>query len=364
MRQLFLSLLFVCIAVTALGQSSPTSPAEQCNLGNKYFSGDGVAKDFSKAAYWYEKSASQGNAEAQQQLGFLYMHGLGVEKNFQKALDWLLMSANQKYAPAYMCLGYLYEDNNKEYAIKWFKNFTDLWYELYGEENEAGIKRLRNLGVEYHPGRSSSATNFSSKQSSSSAKQQTPILSNDSKQTPYDFELENISDDRSLCSMTTPYRLKNETDGMDKIYLKCLKLKGEEYAYILLDFIGNNKGEYGKKIAKLGNWTVMKGKYEGDESVSLKVQISLKLSNGQSYHFDNATIWAGTGTATLAYANGGGTISLTVPGIHSLEETVFSIYNIIGITIHSTQDGDITFDMPQFRSAATLNAMWNKLKND
>ena len=37
----------------------------QNNLGNAYYLGDGVARDPARAAYWFEKAAAQGHADAQ-----------------------------------------------------------------------------------------------------------------------------------------------------------------------------------------------------------------------------------------------------------------------------------------------------------
>ncbi len=48
-----------------------------------------------KALYWFEKSASQGNAEAQIHLGDAYARGLGVSVDLVKALTWLNIAAAQ-----------------------------------------------------------------------------------------------------------------------------------------------------------------------------------------------------------------------------------------------------------------------------
>ena len=53
-----------------------------------YFDGDGVDQDYSKAEYWYQKSAEQGNPEAQHNLGVIYYKGEGVARNFEKAKYW------------------------------------------------------------------------------------------------------------------------------------------------------------------------------------------------------------------------------------------------------------------------------------
>ena len=60
----------------------------QCDLGNCYYYGKGVKKDFTQAAYWYQKAAEQGYAEAQFNLGALYFHGRGVTQDYVQAVYW------------------------------------------------------------------------------------------------------------------------------------------------------------------------------------------------------------------------------------------------------------------------------------
>ena len=44
----------------------------QFNLAVCYYSGEGTAQDFKKAAEWMTKAAKQGHADAQKNLGFCY----------------------------------------------------------------------------------------------------------------------------------------------------------------------------------------------------------------------------------------------------------------------------------------------------
>ncbi len=52
-------------------------------------------KDYEKAAYWFTKSAKQGNAYAQSNLGTCYESGWGVLKDYRKAVHWYTQSAKQ-----------------------------------------------------------------------------------------------------------------------------------------------------------------------------------------------------------------------------------------------------------------------------
>ena len=47
-------------------------------LGNLYYVGNGVTKDYAEAKRWYEKAAAAGNSTAMSNLGNLYDAGNGV----------------------------------------------------------------------------------------------------------------------------------------------------------------------------------------------------------------------------------------------------------------------------------------------
>ena len=52
--------------------------AAQIKLGDMYVNGQGVPKDFTKAANWYRKAAEKGHPEGQFKLGVRYEGGVGV----------------------------------------------------------------------------------------------------------------------------------------------------------------------------------------------------------------------------------------------------------------------------------------------
>ena len=53
-----------------------------------YMTGKGVKKDYKKAFKFYEKSANQGDANAQFLLGNFYSLGEGVKQNYNIAKHW------------------------------------------------------------------------------------------------------------------------------------------------------------------------------------------------------------------------------------------------------------------------------------
>jgi len=64
-------------------------PSAQHNLGLMYYTGQGIAQDDAKAAYWYGRAAEQDYAIAQYNLGLLYAKGQGVPQDYAEAYRWL-----------------------------------------------------------------------------------------------------------------------------------------------------------------------------------------------------------------------------------------------------------------------------------
>jgi hypothetical protein len=62
-------------------------------LGQRYYHGQGVPKDFAEAASCYRKSAELGNLKAQLNLGALYENGEGVPRDHKEACFWMALSS-------------------------------------------------------------------------------------------------------------------------------------------------------------------------------------------------------------------------------------------------------------------------------
>ena len=102
-------------------QTGPTDPVDQYNLGVDYYQ----KKDYDKAAYWFEKAAEQGLAEAQLNLGHIYYNynDIGVSSDWEKALYWYEKAALQGNAKAQTQTGiitHLYKRDDEK-AIYWWK---------------------------------------------------------------------------------------------------------------------------------------------------------------------------------------------------------------------------------------------------
>lgn len=54
-------------------------------LGSRYL----VAKDVTKAMWWYQRAATAGHAGAQYNLGLMYLKGEGVVRDARQGLGWI-----------------------------------------------------------------------------------------------------------------------------------------------------------------------------------------------------------------------------------------------------------------------------------
>jgi TPR repeat protein len=63
-------------------------------LGDNYFYGRGVAKDYAEAARLYRQAADLGNADAMISLGWVHENGFGVTKDIAKARSYYQMAAD------------------------------------------------------------------------------------------------------------------------------------------------------------------------------------------------------------------------------------------------------------------------------
>jgi TPR repeat protein len=102
----------------------------QFNLGVAYEYGQGGQQDYVRACEWYEKAATQGNADAQFKLGVLYESGHGVKQNYAKAREWYKKAAAQGVAQAQYLLGRMYLNGqgvrqNTSTAKKWYGQACD-----------------------------------------------------------------------------------------------------------------------------------------------------------------------------------------------------------------------------------------------
>jgi len=81
----------------------------QFDLSACYYNGEGVKRDYVQAVRWLTKAAEQGNVEAQYELCACYCNGEGVEKNYAQALHWFTKASKQSDADAENMLNHIFE---------------------------------------------------------------------------------------------------------------------------------------------------------------------------------------------------------------------------------------------------------------
>lgn len=141
--------------------AAQNSPKGQNLLGVCYRSGTGVEKDEKKAVEWYTKATEQGYARAQCNLGVCYEYGRGVKKDEKKAFEWYTKAAEQGYARAQCYLGECYKngmgvEKDEKKAVEWYTKAAEqkyrLAYERLGElyAKGLGVQRSRQQAIEWY----------------------------------------------------------------------------------------------------------------------------------------------------------------------------------------------------------------------
>lgn len=75
-------------------------PDAQYSLGLMNYVGQTGGQDFTNAAKWFQMAAENGHVQAQYNLGFLYYEGKGVGQDLKTAYGWIDRAAKQGYAKA------------------------------------------------------------------------------------------------------------------------------------------------------------------------------------------------------------------------------------------------------------------------
>jgi TPR repeat protein len=83
-------------------------------LGVKYATGQGVAKDIKQAIYLFTPAAEKGDVYAQFNLGMIYANDLGGFKNRDEAIKWLTKAAKQGHELATIKLEVLLKEEKPD----------------------------------------------------------------------------------------------------------------------------------------------------------------------------------------------------------------------------------------------------------
>jgi TPR repeat protein len=113
----------------------------------RHFLGERTVGDDAEAMQWWQKAAAQGHAGAQYSLGFMYRNGQLVSRDDVKAAEWYRKAADQGHAAAQYSLGYMYYkgDGVSRDAVRAVE-----WYRKAALQEDAGAQY--NLGLMYYRG--------------------------------------------------------------------------------------------------------------------------------------------------------------------------------------------------------------------
>ena len=120
----------------------------QNELGNMYYFGLGVERDYSKSFNYYRNAAKAGYVDAQNSLGECYLLGKGVDRDNEEAIKWIKRAAEQGNVFAQKSMGEFYLrglaglSQNYTEAVKWYQKAAN-----QGDENAQC-----NLGLCYYYG--------------------------------------------------------------------------------------------------------------------------------------------------------------------------------------------------------------------
>jgi Sel1 repeat-containing protein len=94
------------------------------DMGENYYYGRGVARDYTAAYGWYLRAGNY--VDALTALGYLYENGLGIAQNYEKAFSYYSQAAATGNAEAYRRIGYMYDIGegrpvNYAQAMSWYQ---------------------------------------------------------------------------------------------------------------------------------------------------------------------------------------------------------------------------------------------------
>jgi len=123
-------------------------PKAEADLGDMYYHGRGIQRDYGEALRWYRKAADQGNANGEDGVGTMYDYGRGVPQDYTDALGWYRKAADQGHAESENGIALMYSQGHgvpQDYteALRWYRKAADQGY----------AKSQYNLGNMYYYGR-------------------------------------------------------------------------------------------------------------------------------------------------------------------------------------------------------------------
>ena len=116
-------------------------------IGHVHQEGLGVPKDYVEARLWYRQAAEEGSAAAANNLGWLYLQGQGTAKSPALAIEWFERAAAKDHPVALYNLGHIYSEGigvprDAGRALAWYRRAAE----------RGSIPAVRALGWYYQTG--------------------------------------------------------------------------------------------------------------------------------------------------------------------------------------------------------------------
>lgn len=145
-----------------MAAKNPESWESDIFIGEAFWKGEGVTKNYEKAFDWYNKAAKKGSVRANYWLAMMYGMGEGRQQNFDKSIE-LIEELGRYSHEAYKMLGdYFYSSEGKQDFSKALVCY-DKAAEMGNDEVLGTLSYLYYLGVSKEKNRLDKAYTFASK---------------------------------------------------------------------------------------------------------------------------------------------------------------------------------------------------------
>ena len=128
--------------------SRANNPQAMALLGERYYYGNEVEKNYVLALSLLKKSAEMGYSRGQVGYARMFINGFGVEQNYNKGIKWIKLAIDQNDFRAQHLMGWCYKfgkgvDKNEDKAVLWFRKSAEQGY----------AKAQKDLGLMYEYGK-------------------------------------------------------------------------------------------------------------------------------------------------------------------------------------------------------------------
>ncbi len=118
-------------------------------IGDAYYYGHGVSRDYTEAARWYRRAAENSNVMAQSTLGDIYYYGRGVPQDFVEAGQWWQLAAEQGMAVAQLNLGVMFANGDgvpQDYVKSYIYTNLAAAHLPPGQDRDIAVKNREIVG--------------------------------------------------------------------------------------------------------------------------------------------------------------------------------------------------------------------------